>query len=130
MSSKGLSKRHPIDKATRSVKEKLTSLFDLSRPPKPSSIGVGSSSDNHAVTTDAAGTSNLPFNTVSAVDVDLAPSTTVVASKETSTVSPPIYAPISASIPAVHSQPSTVRSSAPETPATVSVHVCAHDRRH
>ncbi|KAF8815932.1 hypothetical protein BYT27DRAFT_7230107 [Phlegmacium glaucopus] len=63
MSSKRPStKRHPIDKAARSVKEKLTSLFDLSRPPsKPSSryIDEGSSSDNQIIMIDAAGTSPL-----------------------------------------------------------------------
>ncbi|KAF8815953.1 hypothetical protein BYT27DRAFT_7333712 [Phlegmacium glaucopus] len=95
MSNKRPSKRDPIDKAARSVKGKLTSLFNPSRPHKPASIDVGSSSG--MATTGAVGMSNLPLNMASMVGLDHAP-TTMIATMETSTMSPPTRPPKPSSI--------------------------------
>ncbi|KAF8802274.1 hypothetical protein BYT27DRAFT_6774864 [Phlegmacium glaucopus] len=118
MSDERPSKRHRIDKVTRSVKGNLTSFSNLSRPPTPSPIDMDSIPDVHMAlaTTDAlaAGISDLPPNIIPAVGVDHAPAI-VVASTEASTVSPPSSVPFSASIPAVRRQLGSVSRSGPET---------------
>ncbi|KAF8816807.1 hypothetical protein BYT27DRAFT_6377975 [Phlegmacium glaucopus] len=105
------------NRVARSFKKHLSSLFHSKRPPTPSPIEVGSSFGNHMAAVDA-GTSNLPLEMASP-DCALA---TAVASTEASTMSSPIFVPISASGPAVPRQLDSASRQGPEIPLMVSVY--------